>query len=44
MDGGDGFFDQLWYMETYFDKSAKKGIVLDVASGTVKNSWGGNGT
>jgi serralysin len=41
MDGGTGW-DTLTYDESVWDKAnAKKGIVLDVTKGTVKDSWGG---
>ena len=40
MNGGMGF-DTLSYQDTYWDKTAKTGIVLDISKGTVKNSWGG---
>ena len=39
IDGGDGF-DTLAYIESYYDKTAKKGITVDTAKGTVKDSWG----
>jgi serralysin len=40
-DGGDGD-DTLTFQETFYEPdSVKKGIVLDVAKGTIKNGWGG---
>jgi serralysin len=42
-DGGDGY-DQLWYSDTYYDRTGTKGLVVDVAAGTVKNCWGGTDT
>ena len=43
IDGGGGW-DALGFAHTSFDKSLKKGIVLKVASGTVKDPWGGTDT
>jgi hypothetical protein len=39
LDGGDGW-DGLSYIQTYYDTSLKKGIVLNAATGTVKDPWG----
>lgn len=41
--GGDGF-DILSYSTTYFDKSGKKGVVLKVGKGEVKDPWGDTDT
>lgn len=43
IDGGDGF-DTLAYIESYYDKTAKKGITVDTGKGTVKDSWGNKDT
>lgn len=43
LDGGDGF-DTLSYIQTFFDKSAKKGLKLTVSKGTVKDPWGNTDT
>jgi Ca2+-binding RTX toxin-like protein len=45
LDGGtDGGFDILSYSQTYFDKSGKKGIVLKVSKGSLKDPWGDTDT
>lgn len=45
LDGGtDDGFDILSYSQTYFDKSGKKGIVLKVAKGELKDPWGDKDT
>jgi hypothetical protein len=45
LDGGsDDGFDILSYSQTYFDKSGKKGIVLKVGKGSVKDPWGDTDT
>jgi serralysin len=45
LDGGDdGQFDILSYSQSFFDKSAKKGVVLKVKKGTVKDPWGDKDT
>ena len=45
LDGGTGDgFDTLSYSQTYFDKSAKKGVVLKVGKGSVKDPWGDTDT
>ena len=40
IDGGDGDSDILTYQESFSDPTAFKGITLDVAGGTVADSWG----
>jgi Ca2+-binding RTX toxin-like protein len=42
-DGGAGF-DQLSFDDTYFDPTARRGIVLDAQAGTVTDPWGNNET
>jgi Ca2+-binding RTX toxin-like protein len=45
LDGGnDDGFDILSYSQTYFDKSGKKGVVLKVGKGSVKDPWGDKDT
>lgn len=43
LDGGNGY-DTLNYNETFFDKTAFKGISLNVNTGIVKDSWGDTDT
>lgn len=41
--GGDGW-DSLGYFQSYFDTSAKSGLRLDAAKGTVRDCWGDTDT
>ena len=42
--GTDDGFDILSYSQTFFDKSGKKGIVLKVNKGSLKDPWGDTDT
>ncbi len=39
INGGDGF-DTLSFEETFFDATALQGVTINVAQGTITDSWG----